>query len=78
MTGIQSSFALALLLVVGACGAPGNPPQSPVNDHQPPATSPGDGKMIGADQVPPGQKLEEGPQLDTRDGVKPAATPAAE
>lgn len=78
MTRINTSVAATLLALLGACGAPGTPPQSPINDHQPPATSPGDGKVIGADGVPPAQKLEEGPKLDTRDGVKPATTPPAE
>jgi hypothetical protein len=31
--------------------------------------------MIGADNVPPAQKLEESPKLDSNAGAKPAATP---
>jgi hypothetical protein len=69
------SIALPLSALLAACGSPANPPQSPSNDIQPPATTTGDGKVIGADGVPPAQKLEEGPKLDSRDGVKPAATP---
>jgi len=68
----------ALLVVLAACGAPGNPVRSPSNAQQPPATTTSDGKVIGADGVPPGQKLEEGPRLDSRDGLKPAATPPRE
>jgi hypothetical protein len=70
---IASAVTLAALLA--ACGSPANPPQSPINDAQPPAPRTGDGKMIGADEVSPAQKLEEGPQLNSREGVKPAATP---
>ena len=72
------SFAVTLAGLLAACGAPANPPQSPVNDTQPPGTTTGDGKMIGADGVPPAQKLEEGPKLDSRDGIKPAARPPGE
>lgn len=74
----QTTMAVTLTVLLAACGAPANPPQSPINDHQPPSTSPGDGKMIGADNVSPAQKLEEGPKLDSRDGVKPATAPPAE
>jgi hypothetical protein len=33
---------------------------------------------MGADNVSPAQKLDEGPQLDSQDGLKPAAQPPAE
>ena len=72
---IATLVTLAALLA--ACGAPANPPQSPTNDTQPPVTT-SDGKTIGADEMPPAQKLEQGPLLDSRDGAKPAATPAHE
>lgn len=68
---------LATAVLLSACGSP-SPAQSPTNDVHPPATTPGDGKVIGADQVPPAEKLEQGPKLDTRDGIEPAATPAHE
>jgi hypothetical protein len=74
----RTSIALTLGLVLAACGSPASPPQSPTNDVQPPSTSPGDGKVIGADQVPPAQKLEQGPTLDSRDGVQPSQTPPHE
>jgi len=65
--------AVTLAALLAACGPPPGP-KSPVNDDTPsPKTS--DGKTIGADDVPPSQKLEQGPKLDSRDGVKPAATP---
>ena len=73
-----AATAATLAALLAACGAPATPPQSPTNDAQPPATTTGDGKVVGADGVPPGQKLEEGPKLDSRDGFKPAATPPRE
>lgn len=80
MKTIQSSLRwLALLpLLVLACKAPQGPtPNSPIHDHQPPSTSPGDGEVMGADRVPPEQKLEEGPKLDTEQGVVPSGAPPA-
>jgi len=68
--------AVTLAALLAACGSPASPPQSPINDTQPPTPRTSDGKIVGADEVPPAQKLEEGPKLDSRDGVKPAATPA--
>jgi hypothetical protein len=65
-------------VLLSACGSPSTPAHSPTNDVQPPATTTGDGKVMGADQVPPAQKLEQGPKLDSRDGAEPAATPPHE
>ena len=62
----------------GACRAPANPPQSPTNDTQPPTTTTGNGEVLGADRVPPATKLEEGPKLDSKDGLKPAAKPSGD
>lgn len=74
---IGSFLALSLLLV--ACGNPNSPPpSSPTNDVQPPTTTTGNGEVMGADRVPPAQKLEEGPTLDTQGGLKPAAQPSAD
>lgn len=72
---VHISTAVTLAALVAACGAPANPPQSPINDTRPPATTTSDGKVIGADEVPPGQKLEEGPKLDSREGIQPASKP---
>ena len=70
--------SLALLTMLAACApSPAAPPKSPTNDVEPPATTTGNGEVMGADRVPPGQKLEEGVKLD-QDGVKPAAQPPAE
>jgi hypothetical protein len=70
------SFLACLLL--GACAPRVTPPQSPTNDVQPPTTTTSDGEVVGADRVAPGQKLEEGPTLDSHEGLKPAAHPAKE
>ena len=68
--------ALALAALLGACAAPQTGPVAPTNDHQPPATTTGDGEVMGADRVSPAQKLEEGPKLDSDQGVVPAERPA--
>jgi hypothetical protein len=68
----------ALVALLGACSSPATPPRSPTNDVDPPATTTGDGEVIGADRVSPGKKLEEGIKVDSHEGVKPAAQPPAE
>lgn len=68
--------AVTLAALLSACASPAYPPQSPTNDTQPSSPTTSDGKPIGADEMPPAQKLEQGPLLDSRDGAKPAATPA--
>ena len=76
-TPLVSSLMLAAVL--GACApSPAAPPKSPTNDVEPPATTTGNGEVMGADRVPVGQKLEEGVKLDSQEGVKPAAQPPAE
>ncbi len=68
-----------LLALLGACAPPGaSPPKSPTSDVQPPTTTTGNGEIMGADHVAPGQKLEEGVKLDSKDGLKPAAPPPTE
>jgi len=74
---------LSLGLVVallGGCAPPNAaPPKSPGNnDVQPPTTTTGNGEIMGADRVPPGQKLEQGVRVDANDGIKPAAQPPTE
>ncbi len=70
---------LSLCLVVtllAACGpSKATPPKSPTNDVEPPTTTTGNGEIMGADHVSPGQKLDEGVKLDSKDGIKPAAQP---
>ena len=68
----------ALVALLGACTSPATPPKSPTNDVQPPTTTTGNGEVMGADRVSPGQKLEEGLSVDSHEGVKPAAQPPAE
>jgi hypothetical protein len=76
-TTIRSFLALSVLLA--ACGQPQNSPtKSPINDVQPPTTTTGNGEVMGADRVSPGQKLEEGPKLDSQEGIKPAGKPPTE
>lgn len=62
-------------LVLSACGGPGAGARSPSNDYPPPAAETSDGEVVGADRVPPNQKLAESPKLGS-EGMKPAATPA--
>jgi hypothetical protein len=68
----------ALVALLGACSSPSSPPKSPTNDVQPPATTTGNGEVMGADRVSPAQKLEEGVKVDSHEGIKPAAQPPAE
>jgi hypothetical protein len=69
----------AFAALLGACGpSPASPPKSPTNDVEPPATTTGNGEIMGADRVSPGQKLQEGIKVDSQDGVQPAAEPPAE
>ena len=73
------TVASSLFGLVMACSTPSSPARSPNNnDVQPPTTTTGDGKVIGADEVPPAQKLEQSPRLDAKEGFKPAATPGHE
>ncbi len=79
MTKTLEFRSLLTALLLAACGNPNSaPPTSPTNDVQPPTTTTGDGEVMGADRVPPGQKLQEGPKLDAQEGLKPAAQPKGE
>ena len=75
-----SRAALLALLLAPACAPVSSAPSSraPTNDVTPPATTAGDGEVLGADRVPPAQKLEQGVQLDNEGDVKPAARPAGD
>lgn len=77
MTPSSRTSLAALLLSVAAC-SPQSPARPPTNDAQPPAMEPGSGDVMGADRVSPAQKLEEGPKLDSQEGLKPAPTPGQE
>jgi hypothetical protein len=71
-------LVVTLATLLPACGHPANPPQSPATGPQRPETTTSDGSVVGADGVPPSQKLEEGPKLDSRDGLEPASPPPRE
>ena len=75
---IATTAFVTLAALCGACRAPANPPQSPTNDTQPPTTTTGNGEVLGADRVPPASKLEQGPKLDSKDGIKPASKPSGD
>jgi hypothetical protein len=66
---------IAPLLLTAACGSPQGPVPTDPTHAQPPATSPGDGEVIGADGVPPGEKLDQGIKVDAVEGLKPADEP---
>ena len=68
---------LLLPLLALACG-PSSPTKSPTHDVAPPTTNTGDGEVMGADRVPPGQKLDQGPKLDSSEGLQPAPKPGGE
>jgi hypothetical protein len=68
---------LLLPLLALACG-PSSPSKSPTHDVTPPTTNTGDGEVMGADRVPPAQKLEQGPKLDSNEGIQPAPKPGNE
>ena len=79
MKSLYTLRCLAAVSLLFACKAPQSPtPNSPLHDHQPPATSPGSGDVIGADGVPPAQKLEEGPKVDSEKGAAPADKPRSD
>jgi hypothetical protein len=67
---------LSLGLAFAACSPSSSPPKSPTNDVTPPTTDPGTGDIMGADKVSPGEKLEQGPKLDSEKGFDPAKEPA--
>jgi hypothetical protein len=78
MTHTMTTVAFLAFSMLGACGPQNSPTKSPANDVQPPTTTTGNGEVMGADRVAPGQKLEEGPKLDAQDGIKPASKPPGE
>ena len=77
MTLTQSTRVLMATMALG-CGAPATAPKSPTNDAEPPATTTGNGEVMGADGVSPAQKMEQGPKIDSHDGVQPAPKPPSD
>ena len=72
-------ISLLSLLFVSACGAQQNedaPPRSPSLDYPPPPVETSNGEVVGADRVPPGDKLQQGPKVGT-EGAQPAPGPGA-
>jgi hypothetical protein len=75
----RAVFSCLLSVLSSACASPQVAPAAPPSsERDPSAPTTSDGEVVGADRVPPSQKLEQGPRVDTNDGVKPAATPPAE
>jgi hypothetical protein len=70
-------FPLLAVATCVACG-PSSPSKSPTNDVNPPTTNTGDGEVMGADRVSPGEKLDTGPKLDSSKGLEPAPKPGGE
>lgn len=69
-------ISLLSLLFVSACGAQQNqaPARSPSLDYPPPPVTTSNGEEVGADRVPPGDKLKQGPSVGT-EGAQPSAGP---
>jgi hypothetical protein len=66
---------LVLLLPIGCGGRQPEPTRSPTVDYPPPpARSSSDGRVLGADEVPPDDKLATSPTLGS-EGLRPAAQP---
>lgn len=73
--GLSTLFTVMALCAMAFCACgPAQPAASP-GGSEPSARTTSDGEPLGADRVSPGQKLEQGPQLDSSEGVKPAPTP---
>jgi hypothetical protein len=64
---------LVALSAAVACGGTQAeaPLRSPSQDYRPPPPNTADGKVVGADGVPPGDRLEEGAQVGTEPGLAP-------
>jgi hypothetical protein len=60
-------WASHLLLLAGTgcadAGTTSAPPRSPSLDYPPPAAQTSNGQVVGADQVPPGDKLRQSPRI---------------
>lgn len=71
-----SVAAFGLALATTACGGAQSdaPLRSPSRDYRPPPPNTVEGKVVGADGVPPGDRLEEGPQVGTQPVLAPGWT----
>ena len=74
----QRVSLLVATLAIAACGGSRNdsPPRSPSLDYPLPAAQTSDGEIVGADRIPPGDKLEQGPRVGTA-GASPSAGPGS-
>jgi hypothetical protein len=79
LTRIALPCSIFFVAALGACGpSQVTPPKSPTGDNQPPATTTGNGEVLGADKVPVGDKLDQGVSVDSQQGIKPAAKPVGD
>lgn len=69
----RACWAVLLGAICLACGSSNSdaPLRSPTLDYRPPPPVTADGEVVGADGVPPGDKLEEGPGGGTKPGLAP-------
>ena len=68
--------SLLATLGIAACGGSSNDKivRSPSLDYPPSAAQTSDGEIVGADRVPPGDKLQQGAHAGSQ-GVSPSAGP---
>lgn len=73
---LRACLALLAIVTTTACGGHGadGPARSPTLDYPLPAAQTSDGEVVGADRVPPGDKLEEGVHAGSH-GVIPGGKP---
>jgi hypothetical protein len=66
-------WVTAVGMLSAACGSSNQdaPLRSPTLDYRPPPPVTADGKVVGADGVPPQDRLEEGPAAGTKAGLAP-------
>ncbi len=77
----SSSLRFALVVVSFSLGlacaeqqAQEAPARSPAQDYPPPPPTTSDGQVVGADGVPPGDKLQQGPRVGTDTALAPGWT----
>jgi hypothetical protein len=76
---LASAFCSSLGVALCGCATPqAAAPATPNNQPELAGPTTSDGEPIGADRQAPGKKLEQGPALDSNQGVKPSATPPTE
>src|SRR5215831_15935122 len=72
-------ISLLALLFVSGCGSASSqnnaPYRSPTHDYPLPPVTTSDGEVVGADRIPPTDKVPQGPKVGT-EGVQPSGAPA--